>query len=189
MRRMVSAIVLFGLGATILIAAPKVQVQRDPKFDFSRLKTWEWSPDGAGNVKVWVTAQSKSEPVKRQYGPVIMKAVEDELSARGFTRASGTKPDFNMTYYVLVTLGSASQEMGEFLPAVTQWGLPPFTAQTTALRVYPMGTLVLDLATEPGGVVWRGVTQAEIDMDRTEPERAKRITSKVHDVIAKVPNK
>ena len=35
MRRMVSAIVLFGLGATILIAAPKVQVQRDPKFDFS----------------------------------------------------------------------------------------------------------------------------------------------------------
>ncbi len=187
MRRMVSAIVLFGLGATILIAAPKVQVQRDPKFDFSRLKTWTWSPAGAGDVKVWVSADSKSAPVKRQYEPVIMKAVEDELSARGFTRASGAKPDFNVTYYVLVTLGSASQQMGQFLPAVTQWGLPPFTAQTTALRVYPVGTLVLDLATDPGGVVWRGVTEAEVDLERTETERAKRINDKVHDVVAKIP--
>ena len=116
-----------------------------------------------------------------------MKAVEDELSARGFTRASGAKPDFNVTYYVLVTLGSASQQMGQFLPAVTQWGLPPFTAQTTALRVYPVGTLVLDLATDPGGVVWRGVTEAEVDLERTETERAKRINDKVHDVVAKIP--
>src|SRR3954454_12037805 len=130
MRRLVAVIVLFGLGATMLMAAPKVQVQRDPKFDFSRLKTWTWSPAGAGDVKVWISAEAKSEPVKRQYEPVIMKAVEDELSARGFTRAARAKPDFNVTYHVLVTVESASQEMAQFLPAVTQWGLPPFAPQT-----------------------------------------------------------
>jgi hypothetical protein len=187
MRRMLAVVVLVGLGAAVLIAGPKVQVQRDPKFDFSRLKTWTWSQSGAGDVKVWVSAESKSEPVKRQYEPVIMKAVEDEMSRRGFSRASGAPPDFNVTYYVLVTVGSASQQMGQFLPAVAQWGLPPFAPQTTALRVYPMGTLVLDIATDPGGVIWRGVTQAEIDMERTEAERATRIRDRVRDVVAKLP--
>ena len=116
-----------------------------------------------------------------------MKAVEDEPFARGFTRSSGSETRFHVTYYVLVTPGNSSQYMGQFLPAVTQWGLPPFTAQTTALRVYPVGTLVLDLATDPGGVVWRGVTEAEVDLERTETERAKRINDKVHDVVAKIP--
>jgi hypothetical protein len=187
MKRMLAIVVLVGLGAAVLIAGPKVQVQADPKFDFSRLKTWSWSQSGAGDVKVWVSAESKSEPVKRQYEPVIMKAVEDEMSRRGFSRASSAAPDFNVTYYVLVTVGSASQQMGQFLPAVAQWGLPPFAPQTTALRVYPKGTLVLDIATDPGGVVWRGVTQAEIDMERTEAERATRIRERVRDVVAKFP--
>jgi hypothetical protein len=181
---------LIALGTTIAIAGVKVQSQRDPAFDFSRLKTWAWNPSGPGSVKVWVTADSKSEPVQRQYEPVIMQAVEDELARRGFTRASGTQPDFNVTYYVLVTLGSASQEMGQFLPAVTQWGLPPFTPQTTALRVYPQGTLVLDIASpDPMSVVWRAVAQAEVDLEKTDAERAARIQNVVRDVVAKVPRK
>jgi hypothetical protein len=190
MKRAAIVALLIALGTTIAIAGVKVQSQRDPTFDFSRLKTWSWNPSGPGSVKVWVTADSKSEPVQRQYEPVIMQAVEDELARRGFTRASGTQPDFNVTYYVLVTLGSASQEMGQFLPAVTQWGLPPFTPQTTALRVYPQGTLVLDIASpDPMSVVWRAVAQAEVDLEKTDAERAARIQNVVRDVVAKVPRK
>jgi hypothetical protein len=188
MTRAAAACLLFALGATVVVAKTKVQVQQDTKFDFTRLKTWAWNPSAPGDVKVWVTADSKSEPVKRQYEPVLMKAVEDELARRGFPRASGAPPDFTVTYYVLITMGSNSQYMGQFLPAVTQWGLPPFAPQTTAVNVYPQGTLVLDIGSpDPGHVVWRAVAEAEIDMDRTEAQRAGRIQTVVRDVLAKLP--
>ena len=80
--------------------------------------------------------------------------------------------------------------MGQFLPAVTEWGVPPFTAQTTAISVYPMGTFVLDVASpDVDHVVWRAVAQAEIDLEKTEAQRAVRIKSVVHDVVAKLPRK
>jgi Domain of unknown function (DUF4136) len=190
MSRAVAVFLLFGLGATVVLEAVKVKSQHDPKFDFSRLKTWSWNPSGPGDVKVWVSADSKSEPVKRQYEPVIMQAVEEELLRRGFTRASGAQPDFNVTYYALITVGSATQQMGQFLPAVTQWGLPPFTPQTTALTVYPQGSLVLDIASpDPSNVVWRAVAQSEIDLERTDAQRAVRIRNVVRDALAKLPRK
>ena len=190
MSRAVAVFLLFGLSATVVMEAAKVKAQSDPKFDFSRLKTWSWNPSGPGDVKVWVSADSKSEPVKRQYEPVIMQAVEDELARRGFTRASGAPPDFNVTYYALITVGSATQQMGQFLPAVTQWGLPPFAPQTTALTVYPLGSLVLDIASpDPSNVVWRAVAQSEIDLEKTDAQRAVRIRNIVRDALAKLPRK
>ena len=95
MKRVAVVALLMTMGTAIAVAGVKVQSQRDPKFDFSQLKTWSWNPSGPGDVKVWVTAESKSEPVKRKYEPVIMQAVEDELARRGLSRASATPPDFN----------------------------------------------------------------------------------------------
>src|SRR5918993_2433967 len=179
-RRTVAVVVLLGLGATVAMAGPKVQVQRDPEFDFATLKTWTWNPSGPGELKVIVSADSKSEPVKQTYEPVIMKAVEEELTKRGLAQASGAQPDFNVTYYLLITAGSSSQEMGQFLPAVTYYGVPPFAPQTTSLSIYPKGTLVLDVATpEPRHVVWRAVTQAKIELDNTEAQR----TARLRDVV------
>jgi hypothetical protein len=124
----------------------------------------------------------------RDAEPVVMKAVEEELARRGFAKATTSPPDFNVTYYVLVTIGSVSQQMGQFLPAVTEWGLPPFTAQTTVIRVYPLGTLVLDISSgDPSRAVWRAVAQAEVDLDKTEAQRAVRIRSVVRDIVAKLP--
>jgi Domain of unknown function (DUF4136) len=190
MRRVVAAFLLFGLCATVVMAGPKIQVQRDPKFDFSKLKTWAWNASGPGDVKVWVTADSKSEPVKKTYEPVIMKAVEDELARRGLTRAASGPGNFSVTYYLLVTVASDTQQMGQFLPPVTQYGVPPFAPQTTALSIYPQGSLVLDIGSpDPDHVVWRAVAQAEINLDRTEAQRAERIRSIVRDVVAKLPLK
>jgi ABC-type glycerol-3-phosphate transport system substrate-binding protein len=190
MKRAAAALLLFGLATTVVMAGTKVQVQSKPAFNFASLKTWAWNPSGPGDVKVWVTANSKSEPVKRQYEPVLVKAVEDELTRLGLVKASGAPPDFLVTYYMLITVGSSAQQLGQFLPNVTEWGLPPFTAQTTALSVYPMGTLVLDVASpDVDHVVWRAVAQAEIDLEKTEAQRAVRIKNVVHDVLAKLPRK
>jgi hypothetical protein len=188
MRHAIAVCLAVGWTATLLSAGAKIQAQKDPVFDFSRLKTWSWSPSGPGDVKVWLTAESKSEPVKRQYEPVIMQAVGDELTRRGLP--SSAQPDFHVTYWVLLTVGSSSQQMGDFLPAVANWGLPPFAPQTTALKVYPMGTLVLDISTVvPDRVVWRAVAQAEVDLDKTDEQRATRLRAVVRDVVAKLPRK
>ena len=121
---------------------------------------------------------------------MIVKAVEDELGKRGFTQAAGAPPDFVATYYVLVTLGQQSQQMGQFLPSVAQYGLPPFPQATTTLNIYPQGSLVLDLGSpDSAHVVWRGVAQAEVELDRTEEQRSKRLRGIIRDLVAKVPRK
>lgn len=191
MKRALVGVVLLALTATALTAATKIRAERDPAFDFTTLKTWAWRPSGPGDVKVWVTAESKSEPVQRQYEPVIVQSVEDELARRGFTKAApGSTPDFIVTYYVLITAGSSAQQLGQFLPATTAWGLPPFTAQTTAVRMYPQGTFVLDVAAPaPEQVVWRAIAQAEVQLDKTEAQRAVRLQRIIKDVVAKLPRK
>jgi hypothetical protein len=190
MRRSFAILVLLGLATTALVAGAKIEVQRNKTFNFATLKTWSWNPGKPGDVKVWLTAESKSEPVQRQYEPMIMKVVEEELARRGFTKASGTAPDFTVTYYVLITAASNSQQIGQFLPATTEWALPPFTAQTQAFHMYPLGTLVLDVgAPDADHVVWRAVAQAEVEIQKTDAAREARLRGIVKDVFGKLPRK
>jgi hypothetical protein len=184
------------LALTLLIAAPigvaaaKLQIQRDPVFDFVQLKTWSWNPAGAGEVNVLLSKESKSEPVQRKYEPTLMQAIDDQFAARGYTRQTATyaPPDFHVTYRLLVTVGSWSHEMGQFLPATTNWGLPLFTPQTTALTVYPMGTLIVDVAsTSAAKPVWRGIAEAKIELDNSEKNREARIKRVVKDLLSKFP--
>ena len=181
---------LLVLSATLSIAWAKIQTHRDPKFDFARLKTWSWNPSSPGQVKVWVSADSKSEPVQRQFEPVIMKAVEEQVGARGYTQASGAPPDFLVTYYVLITMGSSAQEAGQFLPTNANWGIPLFMPQTTSYTLYPQGTLVLDVASPtPSDVVWRGLAEAKIAENLTDAQRATRLTGIIKDLVSKFPKK
>jgi hypothetical protein len=191
MRRALIALILVGLTTTALVAGTKIQAQRNETFNFATLKTWTWNPGKPGGVKVWLTAESKSEPVQRQYEPMIMKSVEDELARRGYTQAApGATPDFTVTYYLLITAGTSAQEMGQFLPATTAWALPPFTAQTQAFHMYPMGSLVIDVgAPNADHVVWRGVAQAEVELKKTDEARAETLKRIMKDLFAKLPKK
>jgi hypothetical protein len=184
-----AAIVLTAVAATTIIAGVKVQSQSDQTFAFATLKTWAWNPSGPGDVKVWVTAESDPAPVKRQVEPIIMQAVDEQLAKRNFTRAE-ERPDFFVTYYVLVTLGMSSQQLGQFLPSLSEWGVPPFTAPTTSLKIYPEGSLVLDVAAgSTDRVVWRGVAQSEVKPDASDAERTKRVRDAVKDLLEKFPPK
>ena len=181
-------LMLVALGATL--AAAKVQVQRDPKFDFAKLKTWDWNPNSPGNVKVVIRAESKSEPVKRQYEPAIMQAIEDQFAARGYARATTAAPDFFVTYYLLITMGSTSAYAGQFLPANAQFGIPMFPPSTVSLEVYPQGALLVDAATpKVEDVVWRGMVEAKIELENTEEKRLARIKSVSKDLLSKFPKR
>jgi hypothetical protein len=189
--RRIGAIAVTMIVATaVAIAGVKVKVQKDEKFNFAQLKTWAWNASGPGEIKVWLTAESKSEPVQRQYEPVIMQAVEEQFPKRGYTLSKGNPPDFSVTYYVLVTSGASGQEMGQFLPTNAQWGIRPWSPQTTAVTYYPQGTLVIDVAAPAGGdLVWRGIAEAKIESEKTDAQRAERVRGIIKDLLAKFPQR
>ena len=103
---------------------------------------------------------AKPEPLKAQWEPVILSSIEQTLASRGFTKAPIGTADLKVYYYVLIGAGTTAQTMGQFLPAVPQWGIPPFDAGTSALEVYPQGTLIVDLSSPAAQtMVWRGSAQ------------------------------
>src|SRR4029453_5368561 len=80
-------------GVTSGLAPPKgkIRPQGDKTFSFKKLRTGDWHADGAGEVKLMTTAtdMERSKQVHATLDPVITKAVEKELSARGFERKPG----------------------------------------------------------------------------------------------------
>ena len=180
----------FMAGATLVLARTEITIQKDEKFDFTKLKTFGWDPK-PGEVKIIVSleAEKRAEPVKRTYEPVLMKSVDEEMVKRGYAAASGAAPDFLMIYYVLITQGSVSQQMGQFLPANAQWGIPLWGPNTTAFKVYTEGAIVLDVYSPPGTMVWRGIAAAKVDFEKTEDQRAKRVREIMKELIGRFPKR
>ena len=190
-------VILGGLVAALWMAAGTtfeakkitIKTQVDDRFSFEGLHAWTWSPDGTGQVKMATTANADPEALRQRVDPVIVPVVEQELAKLGFTKTTD-KPDLIVNYYVLVTVGQSSQYMGQFVGSIPQWGLPPFEGSTTALRAFPVGTLLIDMVSpSEKAVVWRGVAQAEIDLERPLDERRQRLEQAVREVLAKFPPK
>lgn len=178
------------LAAGVAIAGIKVQIDHDQTFDFTTLHAWTWFPKGPGNAVKIITEDDDSAAFKKEVEPRIMDIVQAELGRRGFTApAAGAEPDFYVTYYALVVVGSSDQYMGQFVNAA-QWGLPPMTPSTTSLKVYPRGSLILDVTSRATNeVVWRGVAQAELKWDEPQDKREARVREAVKQLLKKFPPK
>jgi len=174
--------VAFG-GYTVMLEAAKINVRAepDPSFDFKAVRTWAWDAD-AGDVFMARTPKDDPAALKERIDPLIRKYVEAEMRKKGLQpAAAGATPDLQLHYYVLITINQTGQTMGQFLPAVPYWGLPPFAPATQALEVVTKGSLVLD-ALRPGqvgnrAVVWRGVAESTVNFTDTEKSRNERIQS------------
>ena len=191
MKRATIALTLFVVmaGTALVVARANVKVDKDPKFDFATIKTFGWNAK-PGEVKIFVTQKSneRAEPAQRKYEPVLMQTVEESLTKLGYAKAAGAAPDFELIYYVLVTTGSTSQQMGQFLPSNAQWGIPLWSPNTNALDIYPTGAIVLDAISPPGGkLIWRGMVEAKVEMTASEAERAKRTKDFMTQLVAKFP--
>jgi hypothetical protein len=167
----------------------KLDTQHDKTVNFAALKTWAWHPSGKGEVKLALTPQSDPEKIKAIADPVIVSAVEKEMAARGLRQVT-ENADILMTYWLLGTIGESSQQMGQFLAAVPEWGIPPFAGATQAMRAFPVGTLLLDMFAANGkDIMWRGAARAEVDLELKRPERQKRLEGAIHDLLQKFPPK
>ena len=151
------------------------------------MKTWGWNPQQPGEVKMARTKDDDPEAARQRAEPVILDAVSTEIGRRGLQRATSA-PDLIVTYYLLLTTNMTTQTMGQFLPATTGWGLPPFAQATQSLKMMNQGSLVLDLSAN-GAVVWRGVAQAKIEFDADEKKRETLIREAVRDLLRRYPPK
>jgi hypothetical protein len=98
--------------------------------------------------------------------------------------------DVYLHYYVLATVKQEAQITGQFLPAVPEWGVPPFTASTMALSIYPVGTLIIDVtSTAAKKIVWRGAAARQIDLERPDDQRKKVLERAIHDLLRRFPPK
>jgi hypothetical protein len=182
------AAVLFSIGLSA--AKIKVSVQAAPKFDGAGLNTWAWAADGPGQVIMARSSQDDPKPIEKTFGPTIADAIAKELGTRGLTAADVGTADLHAHYYLLVAVGFNTQQFGQFLPAVPDWGIPPFAGGNQAYEIISTGSVVLDLiSTSAKRIIWRGIAQAEIDSEKTDEQRHARIREGIHELVMKYPKK
>ena len=169
-------------------AGIKVKTDHDKAFDFTKPQTWGWNDQGVGQVIMARTADDRPDEVKERAEPVIKDAVATELARHKLQPATTGAPDLEVTYYLLITIGNSAQLMGQFAPAVAQWGLPPFSGATQAVRSFDQGSLVLDISAN-NQMVWRGAAQAEIKPDMNVEKRHRLIREAVRELLDRYPPK
>jgi hypothetical protein len=181
------------LGATVLaasvvlVARVDVRVEYDKKFDFKPVKTWAWNPESPGEIRVARSEYDDKDAIRKEAEPIILESVAAEMKQCGLTEAKGV-PDLKVTYYLLLTTGFSQQEMGQFLPAVAQWGIPPFPPATQALQAMNLGSFVIDLSAKEV-IVWRGVAQAKLKIGTEPKKRQSVLREAVRDLLKKYPTR
>jgi len=175
------------LVAQAMLAGVDVKVEFDKSFNFNTVRTWGWNPTGPGQVKMARTADDDPAAVQKRFEPIIVDAVTSEMRRRNLQASTGTA-DVAVTYYVLLTTNMSAQTVGEFLPANTAWGLPPFPPATQSLKVMNRGSLVLDLSAKDT-VIWRGVAQTNVKMDIDDKRREQLLREGVKDLLQRFPPK
>jgi hypothetical protein len=182
----VALVTALALTAHVALEAVDVKVDHDKSFDFRAVRTWGWNPEGAGDVKMARTKDDDPEAMKKRVDPLMREAVTAEMTRRGLKESSA--PDLTVTYFLLLTSGSSSQTVGQFLPATAAWGLPMFPAATQSLEMMNRGSLVIDLSAK-GTVVWRGVAQSKVEIGLEDKKREDRLREGVRDLLKRYPPK
>jgi len=181
---LVAVLSALAMSTHVLSARLDVKVEFDKTFDFKASRTWGWDAEKRGDVKMARTRYDDPDAMRARAEPIIVDTVTTEMARRGLQPAS--PPDLVVTYYLLMTTSLSAQTLGQFLPAVSAWGLPPFEGATQSLEMMNRGSLVLDLSAK-GQVVWRGVAQANIKVDADDRKRENLIREAVRKLLAKYP--
>ena len=176
----------FVLSAHFTLAGSDVKTSLDKMFDFKKVQSWSWSPE-KGRIIMARTQEDDPDVARAKAEPIILDAVKTEMMNRGMTASTGAS-DISLTYYLLLSTTASTQSLGDFLPATTMWGLPPFAPATQSMKVMNKGSLVLDAAANDM-VVWRGLAEAKIKMDIDDKQREALLREAVRDLVKEFPAK
>lgn len=179
------ALVLVALVATPALAA-KPQIQWDPAYDFSGLKTFAWQPSAGESLE-------QSDPFLHEH---IINTIEFELTNSGLSEVQ-SNPDVLVTYYssteTNVRLDSTSFGYGFGGYGAGGWGYYGYgiggpVSTTTRVIEYERGTLVVDIIDpERDQLIWRG-TVSDITIS-DNPEKMRKYVTKAITKMAKQARK
>jgi hypothetical protein len=187
-RSIALALAVITLAAPEVIARVDVKIDFDKSFNFKAARTWDWNAAGPGEVKMARTQTDDPNAMQTAVDPVVVEAVTAEMARLGLTQAASYAPDLIVTYFLLLTTNQQAQQIGQFLPAMKTWGLPPFPEATQSLTVLHQGALVIDLGAKDT-VVWRGVARANIKTDVDYKKREALLRQSVRDLLRRYPPK
>lgn len=167
---------------------PSVETDHQADFDFASLKTFE----------VAETKQNTQESILVSPFTLshIQSALNGELAKRYQSVATGAKPDFIVSYHVVIEekidptsydalygygYGYGYYGRGYYHP----W---PYHGYGTGVRVYNQGSLIIDIAdAKTGKPIWRGVSEKRLGRSMAPQQQREILSAAVTEVIAHFP--
>lgn len=139
--------------------ATRIQVEFDEREDFSGYRTWSWLPRGWGIA-------APGERIDRGLHLKLRAAIERELEARGYARATPEEADFFVTYHLSLErqlVQAVETPAMQTLSTHHRDGGYEVTASRRTFQLYEQGTLALDVAeAKDRQLVWRGVATRRV---------------------------
>ncbi len=165
---------------------PNVETDHQADFDFSSLKTFE----------VAETKQNTQESILVSPFTLshIQAALNGELAKRYQSVATGAKPDFIVSYHVVIEekidpysydslygYGYGYYGRGYYRP----W---PYYGYSTGPRVYNQGSLIIDISeAKTGKPLWRGVSEKRLGRSMAPQKQREVLSAAVTEVMAQFP--
>ncbi|MFZ0613684.1 MAG: DUF4136 domain-containing protein [Desulfobacterales bacterium] len=175
----------------VLAACSGIQVNQDydPATDFSRYRTFAWAPEPAQKSG---DALIDSPLMDRR----IRAAIEMTLTSKGFPAAADDRPDFLVTYQLIVRnqieVTPAGPAFGWGPYPYGYWGYPyPFWGgidYSSYVNHYQEGTLIIDFTDpETQKLFWRGIGSRRVAQQSTPEKTTAEVNRIVAEILAQYP--
>lgn len=165
---------------------PRVETDYQADFDFSALKTFEVAETKQDNKEsILISPFTFSH---------IHSVVESELTKRYQSAATGAKPDFIVSYHIVIEekLDPRSYNdlygFGYYGRGYYRYPSPFFYGPNAGVRVYNQGSLIIDIVdAKADKPIWRGVSEKRLSNDMPPQQQREVLSRAVTEVIAQFP--
>jgi hypothetical protein len=163
-----------------------VQTDFDPTANFAQLKTYDWqpAPPPTGDPRIDGNTLLQDR---------IHAAVDKNLQAKGYIKASNGKPDFLVGYYANVQSKTSVSTVNTYYGYGAGWGYGGWGyvgAPSTQVYQYDQGTLILDISNPVGKkLLWRGAASDVVDPTQPADVREYQLNQAVTKLLQNFPPK
>jgi hypothetical protein len=168
-----------------------IQVSQDYDLstNFNAYRTFAWAPEPtqkSGDVLI------DSPFMDRRF----RNAIETTLESKGYQKAAGGRPDFLVTYQLVVKtqveIDTVGPAFGWGVYPYGYWGYPyPYWGgidYTTFINQYEVGTLLVDFTdAKTHQLFWRGIGSRRIYQQSTPEKSTERVNRTVGEILAQYP--
>jgi hypothetical protein len=156
----------------------EIKTHKDPKADFTSIRTYAWYPPAPIVKNVAPDAVSNPTLSDEALGPPLVAAVDRELAVRGLVQGPADTADVRVSYFAALTVGFSQSYLGEHYGYITGWAspIPSQFAPSTSMTVVEKGTVMVDLVDRASNrAIWRGTVRTRVLQEHTLEKRIERI--------------